>query len=66
MLEALNGFLIYVSKKGTIKFISNTVHGHLGLKQVRQASNMFVQYFCPMFSGALCVRCLVIKSIMVL
>ncbi|KAL4238417.1 response to hypoxia [Mactra antiquata] len=33
MLEALNGFLIFVSKKGTVKFVSNTVRDHLGHKQ---------------------------------
>ena len=34
MLDALNGFLIYVSKKGKIQFVSKTVEEHIGLKQV--------------------------------
>ena len=35
MLEALNGFLIFISKKGKIQFVSTTVEDHLGWKQVR-------------------------------
>ena len=34
MLDALNGFLIYISKKGKIQFVSKTVEEHIGLKQV--------------------------------
>lgn len=34
MLEALNGFLIFVNRKGSIKFVSKTIEDHLGLKQV--------------------------------
>jgi hypothetical protein len=34
MLEALNGFLIFVNRKGSIKFVTNTIQDHLGLKQV--------------------------------
>ncbi|XP_053399880.1 neuronal PAS domain-containing protein 1-like [Mercenaria mercenaria] len=33
MLEALNGFLIFVNRKGSIKFVTKTIQDHLGLKQ---------------------------------
>lgn len=34
MLEALNGFLIFISKKGKVQFVSTTVEDHLGWRQV--------------------------------
>ena len=34
MLEGLNGFLMFVNRKGTIRFVSNTIKFHLGLEQV--------------------------------
>ncbi|XP_052273596.1 protein similar-like isoform X2 [Dreissena polymorpha] len=44
MLEALNGFLIFITKKMTIKFISSTVHDHLGLKQERMIGRSVLEY----------------------
>lgn len=51
MLEALNGFLIFVSKKGTIKFVSNTITDHLGLKQVGTNSVLSSCCQCWGFNG---------------
>ncbi|XP_052766703.1 hypoxia-inducible factor 1-alpha-like isoform X2 [Mya arenaria] len=47
MLEALNGFLVFVNKKGSVKFISNTVTDHLGFKQEHMIGKSILDYIHP-------------------
>ena len=46
MLEALNGFLIFVNKKLKVQFVSKTVEDHLGLKQVSEIYRHSSETYC--------------------
>ncbi|XP_071962479.1 uncharacterized protein [Antedon mediterranea] len=44
MLEALNGFVIFISRKGRILFVSESVAKHLGINQHDMIGNSIIDY----------------------